>query len=147
MPEERAEVRLAVVVAGGPEDERCPHHEDAGRYPAERDQRGFERAEIGRKPAHRLEQDDPGRVDAEQREDGEDEGGVEPVGEDAVGVLDDLPGRGRTLCGPFGDRHSQDKLFAPAGLSRRSVSIRELSDGYALAAATVLGSLTSAGLR
>src|ERR1700730_6953436 len=84
MPEERPEVRLAVVVAGEPEGEWGPGYPDAGWDWPYLDQRGVERAQVGRVIALALEEHDPCCVDGKDAESRDDEGGVHPAGQNAT---------------------------------------------------------------
>src|ERR1700682_1481991 len=86
MPEERAEVRLAVVVAGEAEPQGRPGHPAPGWDRSTVDLRRVERAEVRGVITVALQKDHPQGEPAEQAERDRDGCRVQPVGQNAVGI-------------------------------------------------------------
>src|ERR1022692_1628336 len=113
VPEERAVVRLAVVVAGGPEQQRRPEHPEGGTDRAGLpDGRRVERREI--RPAlidPAGQECRPDRIEAEETEHGDNRRRQDPPGKGIEDALDE-PGtaerRGSERCGRYlGDLDGQ----------------------------------------
>src|SRR5450759_1914508 len=94
VPEERAEVRLAVVIAGEAKCERRPCDPDAGRDRPDPDQRRVEGTEVRRVITLVLKEHHPDGERPEKAEGDDHERGRGPNGQGAVRVSEDCGARG-----------------------------------------------------